>query len=82
MSYPSLARGVVFFLSRLPFPRHHRRLLPFAGAYNFEDSGSSVGNNFMNAIQPFAATHPVAPVEGNHVRELSRRARGKRTKLT
>lgn len=33
-----------------------------------EDGGSSVGNNFMNAIQPFAATHPVACVEGNHER--------------
>ena len=37
-------------------------------AYNLEDFGSSVGNNFMNAIQPFAATHPVDFVEGNHER--------------
>ncbi len=35
-------------------------------AYNFEDEGSSVGNSFMNAIQPYASTHPVMPAEDNH----------------
>ena len=30
-----------------------------------EMQGSMVGNNFMDAIQPYAATHSVTPAEGN-----------------
>jgi len=34
-------------------------------AYNFEDSQSAVGSQFMNAIQGYAALRPVMPVAGN-----------------
>lgn len=43
---------------------YHTPPPPFGSAYNFEDSGSQVGNQFMVDIQPFAATHPVMPAEG------------------
>lgn len=41
-------------------------------AYDFEESTkcgttSCVGNNFMNLMQGYAATHPVMPAPGNHV---------------
>lgn len=36
-------------------------------AYNFEDGQSSVGSQFMNDIQGYAAVRPVMPVAGNHV---------------
>lgn len=35
-------------------------------AYDLEDSGSSVGNNFMNDVQGYAAIKPVMPAAGNH----------------
>jgi len=35
-------------------------------AYDFQDSDSSVGNQFMNLIQGYGATHPIAPAAGNH----------------
>ena len=34
-------------------------------AYNFDDAGSSVGNAFMNDIQPFASVIPTMPIEGS-----------------
>jgi len=37
-------------------------------AYNFDDDLSAVGNQFMNLVQGYAATHPVMPAEGNHER--------------
>jgi hypothetical protein len=35
-------------------------------SYNFEDSQSTVGSQFMNDIQGYAAIRPVMPVAGNH----------------
>lgn len=35
-------------------------------AYDLEDSGSSVGNQFMNLVQGYAAQVPVMPAVGNH----------------
>jgi hypothetical protein len=40
-------------------------------AYNFEDSQSAVGSQFMNDIQDYSAIRPVMPVAGNHVSATS-----------
>ena len=37
-------------------------------AYSLPSENSTVGNNFMTAIQGFAATHPFMVTEGNHER--------------
>ena len=40
----------------------------FAGdlAYNLEDSGGTVGNEFMNGLQPIISELPIFTVAGNH----------------
>lgn len=40
----------------------------FAGdfAYNFEDNGGKVGNDFMNGMQPIVSRVALFPVAGNH----------------
>jgi hypothetical protein len=35
-------------------------------AYNLDDAKSTVGNDFMNAIQPFVARRPLLGSPGNH----------------
>ncbi|RYG57137.1 hypothetical protein EON66_01105, partial [archaeon] len=35
-------------------------------AYDLEDNGGQNGNNFMNAIQPFASRYPMMVAAGNH----------------
>ena len=41
---------------------------PHAGdfAYDLDTLFSGVGNDFMNGIQPYAATHPMLGSPGNH----------------
>lgn len=41
---------------------------PLARADNFEDAASAVGNSFMELASGYMATHPTAPVAGNHER--------------
>ena len=64
-----MARALSAATALLAFPHDFPpSIASTAGAYNFEDNNSQVGNDFMNDIQGYAATHPVACVEGNHER--------------
>lgn len=62
------ARAGLALSSPLPLLHTIPHPHPLLAAYNFEQGSpvSSVGNNFMNAIQPYAAIKPVQVAAGNH----------------